>query len=165
MNLDEMTVKELREAAKERGIDLTGKTKKEEILAAIQTAGPEAEEEAEAAPEAVEAPEEIPEPAPETEPEKAGEAAEAPEPEQKGYMSYVGPSLPGGLLPHGKILYGTKTTIGAYLEPVMEKFPEAQALMVPVEKLEAAMRDVKNPDKLLYHKAQELKTKAKRNGG
>lgn len=37
--------------------------------------------------------------------------------------------------------------------------------MVPVEKLEAAMRDVKNPDKLLYHKAQELKTKAKRNGG
>lgn len=163
MNFDEMTVKELREAAKERGIDLTGKTKKEEILEAIQTAEPKTEAEAE--PEAVEAPEEIPESAPETEAEKAEEAAEAPEPEQKGYMSYVGPSLPGGLLPHGKILYGTKETIGAYLEPVMEKFPEAQALMVPVEKLEAAMRDVKNPDKLLYHKAQELKTKAKRNGG
>ena len=163
MNLDEMTVKELRELAKERGIDLTGKTKKEEILDAIQTAEPEAE--AETAPEAVEAPEEIPEPVSETELEKAEEAAEAPEPEQKGYMSYVGPSLPGGLLPHGKILYGTKATIGAYLEPVLEKFPEAQALMVPVEKLEAAMRDVKNPDKLLYHKAQELKIKAKRNGG
>ena len=141
MNFDEMTVKELREAAKERGIDLTGKTKKEEILEAIQTAEPKTEAEAEP------------------------EAVEAPEPEQKGYMSYVGPSLPGGLLPHGKILYGTKETIGAYLEPVMEKFPEAQALMVPVEKLEAAMGDVKNPDKLLYHKAQELKTKAKRNGG
>ena len=159
MNLDEMTVKQLRELGRQMGIDLTGKTRKEELLEAIENAK-------DAEPEAAPEPEDTAEDAePEAAPEPEDTAEDAPEPEQKGYMVYVGPSLPGGLLPHGKILYGTQRTIRDYLEPVTERLPEAWELLVPVSGLEQAMRDVKNPKKRLYHKAQELKDNAKRNGG
>ena len=169
MNLDEMTVKQLRELGRQMGIDLTGKTRKEELLEAIENAK---DAESEAAPEPEDTAEDAPEPEdtaedaePEAAPEPEDTAEDAPEPEQKGYMVYVGPSLPGGLLPHGKILYGTQRTIRDYLEPVTERLPEAWELLVPVSGLEQAMRDVKNPKKRLYHKAQELKDNAKRHGG
>lgn len=163
MDLTKKTVKQLRELGAELGLTLPEKATKDELLEILEAEMPTEPETMEEA-DQMETDRNLPEPE-DTEADMEDLEPEALEPEQKGYMAYVGPSIPGGLLPHGKILYGTKTTIGAYLEPVLEKFPEAEALMVPMCQLETAMRDVKNPDKLLYHKAQALKIKAKRNGG
>jgi hypothetical protein len=69
---------------------------------------------------------------------------------------YVGPSLPGGLLTKGKILYGTDKSIADFLTPTLKKYPQAKHLVVPVEKSQRAMQDIKNPRTLLYQYAKEL---------
>lgn len=79
--------------------------------------------------------------------------------------SYVGPTLPGGMMNHGKILQGTEKSINAYLAPILERFPQVEHLMVPTEKLQQAQRDVKSPGKLMHHYAEALKHEIKRRKG
>lgn len=141
MNLEKMTVRELRELAEELGIAVAGDIKKQELIALIESkkAG-EGEE-------------------------KAPETDDVREPEKSRHKVYVGPSIPGGILSHGKILYGTETSIREYLAPVLERFPKVAGLMVSLDHMSDAMKAVKNPKKLLYHRAQELASEIKRNGG
>ena len=139
MNIDKMTMAQLKELADQMGLEIPEGAKKADLIALIEA---EAKDE----PEAPEEPEE---------PEEAQE----PEQEKTVYMAYVGPSIPGGLLSHGKILYGTKDSIREYLAPVLAKYPKIESLMVPVVQMGQAMKDVKNPNKLLYHKAQEVLNK------
>ena len=103
------------------------------------------------------------------EPEGSGQngGGEPEEPEERDdkkrmKMCYVGPSLPGGFMNHGKILYGTEKSIGDFLEPVVKRYPQVEHLMVPQEKFRAALSDVKNPGKLLFRYAAEIKEGIKR---
>ncbi len=166
MNYNKMTVKELKELAAERGVTIPSAANKAQIIAALQAeAAPEAEtaDEQEAAPETAQEAETADEQ--EAAPETAQEAETATEPEKPDYMAYVGPSLPGGQLSFGKILYGTKASIRAYLAPILEKHPKITGLLVPMEGMNKAMKDVKNPDKLLYHLAAEVADRARNQGG
>lgn len=183
MNYADMTVKELRELAAERGVKAAAPGNKAQLVIALEEAdkAAEAPQEQETAPEGAEQepkeaqegaetsqePEEAKEGAePGQEPEEAKEAGEAAqEPETACYKTYVGPNIPGGLLTHGKILYGTEHSIREFLAPVLARYPKVANLIVPMEDTEKAMRDVKNPKKLLFHKAQELSAETKRNGG
>ena len=169
MNYADMTVKELRELAAERGVKAEAPGNKAQLVIALEEADKAAE-----APQEPEEPEEAQEGAGTSqEPEEAQEGAEPkpdePEPESEPeaacYKTYVGPNIPGGLRTHGKILYGTERSIREFLAPVLARYPKVANLIVPMEDTEKAMRDVKNPKKLLYHKAQELSAETKRNGG
>ena len=173
MNYSDMTVKDLRELAKERELEVPAPGNKAQLIIALEAADEGLPEEPEIIPEPEDdqEPEIIPEPEDDQKPEIIPEPEDnqkpetIPEPETSKYMAYVGPAIPGGLLSHGKILYGTDTSIREYLAPVLERFPKVEGLLVPMERLEQAMKDVKNPKKLLFHKAEELKTEIKRNGG
>ena len=156
MNYADMTVKELRELAAERGVKAEAPGNKAQLVIAL--------EEADKAAEAPQEPEE-PEEAQEGAEPKPDEPEPESEPEAACYKTYVGPNIPGGLLTHGKILYGTERSIREFLAPVLARYPKVANLIVPMEDTEKAMRDVKNPKKLLYHKAQELSAETKRNGG
>lgn len=77
----------------------------------------------------------------------AVEAAEEPQEEKtrrlwEGYSQfvYIGPSLPGGLLKKNAVMIGTFEQIKDYLAPVLEKFPQAERLLYPVEKAGYAMK-------------------------
>ncbi|MBQ9269669.1 MAG: SAP domain-containing protein [Oscillospiraceae bacterium] len=159
MNYADMTVKELRELAAERGIKPAYPGNKAQLVIALEEADKGA---AELTPE----PETAPEPETTPEPETIPETETTQEDNEKPcYKTYVGPNIPGGLLTHGKILYGTERSIREFMAPVLERYPKVESLLVPMEETERAMRDVKNPKKLLYHKAQELTSETKRNGG
>lgn len=148
MELDKMTVKELKALAEEKGVDVPNGAKKDEIIRLLT-------EEPETTVGASENDEE---------PETTVEAERGQRDEKPCYRAYVGPTIPGGLLTTGKILYGTESATNAYLDPVLKKYPAAKQLIVPMKELEKGMRDVKNPKKLLYHTAQKLIAEMK-NGG
>ena len=144
MNIEKMTISQLKALADQMGITVPAGAKKADIMALI---------EAEAAQE-------------EREPEQKTPTKEAAQEEPASYQAYVGPPIPGGLLQYGKILYGTRDSIREYLAPVLENYPAVESLLVPMGSMASAMKDVKNPKKLLYHKAQELVNETKkRNGG
>lgn len=146
MNIEDMTVKQLREVAEQMGLAIPSGAKKAEIIELIEDAAPEETGEDTTEAEA---------------PEETGEDTTEDKP---GYQAYVGPSLPGGLLPYGKILYGTRASIAEYLRPVLERYPKIQSLMVPIEDMNRAMQDVKDQKKLLYHLAQEIEAETHKGG-
>lgn len=148
MELDKMTVKELKTLAEKKGVEVPNGAKKDEIIRLL-----------------TEEPETVTE-APQTneKPETTVEVKRGQQDEKPSYRAYVGPTIPGGLLTTGKILYGTEAATNAYLDPVLKKYPTAKQLIVPMKELEKGMRDVKNPKKLLYHTAQKLIAEMK-NGG
>lgn len=148
MELDKMTVKELKALAEEKGVEVPNGAKKDEIIRLLT-------EEQGATTET---------PRGNEEPENTAEVKQEQQDEKPSYRAYVGPTIPGGLLTTGKILYGTELTTNAYLDPVLKKYPTAKQLIVPMKELEKGMRDVKNPKKLLYHMAQKLIAEMK-NGG
>lgn len=156
MELDKMTVKELKALAEEKGLEVPNGAKKDELirlLAEEQESGTEEPQESSAE-----------EPQDNEKQENTAEVEQVQQGEKPYYCAYVGPTIPGGLLTPGKILFGTKSATDAYLAPVLEKYPTAKQLIVPMKELEKGMRDVKNPKKLLYHTAQKL-MKEMKNGG
>lgn len=157
MNVENMTVKQLRELVEQMGTAVPSGAKKAdliELIAAKEQEAAQDQENTESTQEGVQT----------TEDAGCGQEG-AQEPEKSHYTAYVGPSIPGGVLSYGKILYGTDTSIREYLAPVLERFPKAEGLLVPMDNMAQAMKDVKNPKKLLYHRAQELISEIKRNGG
>lgn len=48
---------------------------------------------------------------------------------------YIGPSLPGAKLMANAVLYGTRKGISEYCKDVFERYPLAEKLIVPVERL------------------------------
>jgi hypothetical protein len=151
--LEAMKLPELKALAADEGINTKGFTTKAQYVEALSQIEVEYDE--------VEATEETTEENTEESPKEATEepsketVEKLDDTEQKRVV-YVGPSLPGGLLTKGKILYGTDKSIADFLEPTLAKYPSAKHLVVPVEKSQRAMQDIKNPRTLLYQYAKEL---------
>ena len=87
----------------------------------------------------------------------AVEAAEAPQDGARrklweGYSQfvYIGPSLPGGLLKKNAVMIGTFEEIKTYLAPVLEKFPQAERLIYPVEKAGYAMKKAQAQGNIIH---------------
>ena len=87
----------------------------------------------------------------------AVEAADAPQDKGRrklweGYSQfvYIGPSLPGGLLKKNAVMIGTFEQIKAYLAPVLEKFPQAERLLYPVEKAGYAMKKAQAQGNIIH---------------
>ena len=59
------------------------------------------------------------------------------------HFAYVGPSLPGGVLKQNAILTGSFAKIKAYLADALEKYPQAEKLIFPVEKMGEQLKRVK----------------------
>lgn len=159
--LESMKVPELKQLAADMGIEITADMKKSDIveaIAAVEVEIPEEAEETEITILSEEDPEDETEEAPKDETQEAPEeGTESLDNVKRIRVSYVGPTLPGGMMNHGKILQGTEQSIADYLCPILERYPQVAHLMVPTEKLQKAMRDVKNPKKLLYQYAESLK--------
>jgi hypothetical protein len=51
------------------------------------------------------------------------------------HFVYIGPSLPGGRLKSNTVLCGGIESIKEYYKEVIEKYPQVERLIVPVEKL------------------------------
>lgn len=167
--LESMRIQELKKLAADMGIDVTGKRKDELVseIAAMEV-GAEAVETEDVEPDAEEAEAECGIGF-DVEPEDEASEDEEPEVElddvKRIQKAYVGPNLPGGMMNQGKILQGTEKSIAAYLAPVLERYPEVEYLMVPMERLNQAKRDVKDRRKLLYRQAEALKASIRQNRG
>ena len=65
-------------------------------------------------------------------------------------FAYAGPSLPRGRLKENAVFRGTFTDVTAYLADVLEEYPQAEKLIVPVERLGAFSVKVKTPGNLAH---------------
>ena len=79
-------------------------------------------------------------------PEDVQEAA----PEGYGLFVYAGPSLPHGRLKEHAVFNGTFEDVKAYLADVLEDYPQAERLIVPVERLSAFAAKVKTPGNIAH---------------
>lgn len=174
--LNEMKLEELKQLAKDMGLDTTGVTRKaqyvdliaakevivedEAVMEGIEVEAYEMEtedaEEDTAEDEAVMEGIEVEAYEVETEDAEEDTVEEEMDDTTKKRVVYVGPTLPGGLLTKGKILYGTDKSISDYVRPVIEKYPAAKELIVPMERAEKARREVKNANTVLYQRAKDL---------
>ena len=128
-----MSKNELLEIAAEHGIEADDSMKKNDILKLLEQAR---------------AAEGAQEPQGDTEPpaEDAQEAA----PEGYGLFVYAGPSLPHGRLKEHAVFNGTFEDVKAYLADVLEDYPQAERLIVPVERLSAFAAKVKTPGNIAH---------------
>ena len=156
-----MSKNELLEIAAKRGIEADDSMKKNEILELLEQAraaegaqepqdGTETNDPA-AGDEAPQGPQDGEESATEdrdTEPpaEDVQEAA----PEGYGLFVYAGPSLPHGRLKEHAVFNGTFEDVKAYLADVLEDYPQAERLIVPVERLSAFAAKVKTPGNIAH---------------
>ena len=69
--------------------------------------------------------------------EPPAEDAQEAAPEGYGLFVYAGPSLPHGRLKEHAVFNGTFEDVKAYLADVLEDYPQAERLIVPVERLSA----------------------------
>lgn len=76
-----------------------------------------------------------------TETEKAVETANT-APEEVVKLVYIGPTLPKGQLKQNSIFEGTEKEIKKELKKVLEKYPLAEKMLVPVRNLAEAKRKV-----------------------
>lgn len=137
-----MSKNELLEIAAEHGIEADDSMKKNDILKLLEQARA-----AEGAQEPQDG-EESTTGDSNTEPptEDAQEAA----PEGYGLFVYAGPSLPHGRLKEHAVFNGTFEDVKAYLADVLEDYPQAERLIVPVERLSAFAAKVKTPGNIAH---------------
>lgn len=62
-------------------------------------------------------------------------ASEKPRNENTTNYVYIGPSLPGAKLMNNAVISGTRKGISEYYKDVIEKYPNVDKLIVPVDKL------------------------------
>ena len=132
-----MSKNELLEIAAEHGIEADDSMKKNDILKLLEQA--RAAEGAQEPQDGAETPTEPPA-------EDAQEAA----PEGYGLFVYAGPSLPHGRLKEHAVFNGTFEDVKAYLADVLEDYPQAERLIVPVERLSAFAAKVKTPGNIAH---------------
>ena len=137
-----MSKNELLEIAAEHGIEADDSMKKNDILKRLEQARA-----AEGAQEPQDGEESTTEDS-DTEPpaEDVQEAA----PEGYGLFVYAGPSLPHGRLKEHAVFNGTFEDVKAYLADVLEDYPQAERLIVPVERLSAFAAKVKTPGNIAH---------------
>ena len=71
-------------------------------------------------------------------------------PEGYGLFVYAGPSLPHGRLKEHAVFNGTFEDVKAYLADVLEDYPQAERLIVPVERLSTFAAKVKTPGNIAH---------------
>lgn len=104
----------------------------------------------EAVQEAQEAPEEGKAGGNTQEPEKPQEGPQEALQEAQETLVYVGPSLPRGLLKQNSIFVGTREQVEKSLEEVINKYPMAGKMLVPVSKLAEAKVKIASKGNILY---------------
>lgn len=67
-----------------------------------------------------------------------------------GLFVYAGPSLPHGRLKEHAVFNGTFEDVKAYLADVLKDYPQAERLIVPVERLSAFAAKVKTPGNIAH---------------
>ena len=82
--------------------------------------------------------------------EPPAEDAQEVAPEGYGLFVYAGPSLPHGRLKEHAVFNGTFEDVKAYLADVLEDYPQAERLIVPVERLSAFAAKVKTPGNIAH---------------
>lgn len=70
--------------------------------------------------------------------------------EEYDMFVYVGPSLPGGRLKENAVFRGTFEDVLKYLSDVLEKYPQAEKLIVPTNKLAVFSAKVKTPGNIAH---------------
>lgn len=81
---------------------------------------------------------------------RAAEGAQEAAPEGCGLFVYAGPSLPHGRLKEHAVFNGTFEDVKAYLADVLEDYPQAERLIVPVARLSAFAAKVKTPGNIAH---------------
>lgn len=137
-----MSKNELLEIAAEHGIEADDSMKKNDILKLLEQArAAEGAQEPQGGAESTTGDSNTEPPA-----EDAQEAA----PEGYGLFVYAGPSLPHGRLKEHAVFNGTFEDVKAYLADVLEDYPQAERLIVPVERLSAFAAKVKTPGNIAH---------------
>ena len=137
-----MSKNELLEIAAEHGIEADDSMKKNDILKLLEQArAAESAQEPQDGEESTTGDSNTEPPA-----EDAQEAA----PEGYGLFVYAGPSLPHGRLKEHAVFNGTFEDVKAYLADVLEDYPQAERLIVPVERLSAFAAKVKTPGNIAH---------------
>lgn len=143
-----MSKNELLEIAAEHGIEADDSMKKNDILKLLEQAR---------AAEGAQEPQDGAETPPEgNDPAEGDEATQEPQdgaettPEGYGLFVYAGPSLPHGRLKEHAVFNGTFEDVKAYLADVLEDYPQAERLIVPVERLSAFAAKVKTPGNIAH---------------
>lgn len=143
-----MSKNELLEIAAEHGIEADDSMKKNDILKLLEQAR---------AAEGAQEPQDGTETPPEgNDPSEGDEATQEPQdgaetpPEGYGLFVYAGPSLPHGRLKEHAVFNGTFEDVKAYLADVLEDYPQAERLIVPVERLSAFAAKVKTPGNIAH---------------
>ena len=77
-------------------------------------------------------------------------------PEGYGLFVYAGPSLPHGRLKEHAVFNGTFEDVKAYLADVLEDYPQAERLIVPVERLSAFAAKVKTPGNIAHKSYNDI---------
>ena len=85
-----------------------------------------------------------------TTPEKISQTVQEAAPEGYGLFVYAGPSLPHGRLKEHAVFNGTFEDVKAYLADVLEDYPQAERLIVPVERLSTFAAKVKTPGNIAH---------------
>lgn len=143
-----MSKNELLEIAAEHGIEADDSMKKNDILKLLEQA--RAAEGAQEPQDGAETPQEGNDPAEGDEAtQEPQDGAETP-PEGYGLFVYAGPSLPHGRLKEHAVFNGTFEDVKAYLADVLEDYPQAERLIVPVERLSAFAAKVKTPGNIAH---------------
>lgn len=145
-----MSKNELLEIAAEHGIEADDSMKKNDILKLLEQA--RAAEGAQEPQDGTVTPPEGNDPAAgdEATQEPPAEDAQEAAPEGYGLFVYAGPSLPHGRLKEHAVFNGTFEDVKAYLADVLEDYPQAERLIVPVERLSAFAAKVKTPGNIAH---------------
>lgn len=84
-----------------------------------------------------------------TEAKTAETARKKTENKEYKHFVYIGPSLPGGKLKSNTVLYGGIEKIKVYYKDMLEKYPQAVRLIVPVEKLGELKEKAQTPGNII----------------
>lgn len=141
--LESLTVAEIKALAEEQGVTLHSGMKKAEIVDAILAAEEPEAETMEAEDETAAEPEE-------QEEQEGQEKSEAYDDGEKIKLTYLGPTLPDGLLTTGKMLWGTMQSIMDYVEPEVRRYPKVKVLLVRQEDATKARNDIRSGKGIYY---------------
>ena len=146
--LESMTVAELKALAEEQGVEIGTGMKKAEIIDAILASEAEEAETVEAEME--------------QEPETEPETREGYDDSEKIKLTYLGPTLPDGLLTTGKMLWGTMQSIMDYVAPEMRRYPKVKVLLVRQEDATKARNDIRSGRGIYYKYYMDLVNEVKK---
>lgn len=85
----------------------------------------------------------------ETEKTENGANTDATEAKETSCLVYIGPTLPAGQLKCNKIFCGTAEEIKKELQPLLERYPLIEKMLVPVSELAAKKDKVKTAGNIL----------------